>query len=103
MSRGQLRSGKAYIKSNSPYCATFEELKKRHSRLFSPFPALTTTAARILGTNRGILSQTTARFLFNSRDIQKTLVHLFQQLFQEHGGEGAGAAFEVVVVRPVFN
>lgn len=103
MERGLTRSGRAYIKLNSPYSRSIAELKAKHRKLFSPVPAITPSLVRLLN-SRALLSQITARFLFNSSLIRETLINLFTQQFREHPITSVNdPGFEVVLVSNFFD
>lgn len=103
MERGETRSGRRFAVANSPHEFSLNDLRARHARLFDPIPAITTQLSRVLN-RRSLVSQTTARFLFNSRQIRPTLENLFAQLLREHPLEGPDdPGFEIVLVRIFFS
>lgn len=102
MERGQTRSGRRFASANSSFYFSLNELRAHHPRLFDPIPALTTQLNRVLN-RQTLVSQTTARFLFNSDSIRSTLENLFAQLLREHPLDGPDdPGFEVVVVSFFF-
>lgn len=98
MERGQTRSGHTFAPQNSPYARSIAELKLKHKRLFSEVPVVTPRVVRVFNSD-ALLTQVTARFLFNSPRIRSTLERVFTQLFRESPIESPlDPGFEVVLV-----
>lgn len=94
--RGTTRSGGRFAARNTPYYASYEELMTHHKKLLSEQPAITERPARIFGIPDGYLSQTTARFRFDSPIIETSLRAEFNRLFAKYH-EDPNNGFEVVV------
>lgn len=96
MSRGITRSGRAYIRQNLSYYNSLQELKRHHTRLYSEELAVTQRLVRL--SSRAVVSQTTARVLFNNHEKNVNLLKgVFEDLFgQVHETQDFGG-FEVVV------
>jgi hypothetical protein len=96
MERGATRSGGAYSKRNKPYYSSEREALQRHARLLDPQPAVTTRHMSIGNSSVLKLTQTTARFIFNSPLIEQTLRLLFVKLITSYPAT-VNTGYEVVV------
>ena len=96
MERGATRSGRVFAPRNKPYYSSEKEALKRQVRLTDPIPAITTRHMTV-GNSRVLkLTQTTARFVFDSPLIKQTLTRLFAKLVTIYPST-ANTGYEVVV------
>lgn len=96
MQRGETRSGGVYARRNKPYYGSEKEALQRHSKLLDPLPAVTTRHMSIGNSSVQKLTQTTARFVFNSPAIEETLRLIFVKLITSYPAT-ANTGYEVVV------
>lgn len=96
MERGTTRSGRVYASRNRPYYSSEREALQRHARLLDPVPAVTTRHMSVGSSAVLKLTQTTARFVFNSPDIRDVMRRLFVKLITSYPAT-RNTGYEVVV------
>ena len=96
MERGTTRSGRIYASRNKAYYSSEKEALQRHSRLTDPIPAITTRHMSVGNSSVLKLTQTTARFVFNSSYVKDTLRRLFVKLITTYPAS-SNTGYEVVV------
>lgn len=96
MERGETRSGATFARRNRPYYSSEREALARHPRLTDPTPAITTRHMSLGSQSSVSLTQTTARFVYNSPEIERTLRSLFSGLLVQYPTSPT-SGYEVVV------